>query len=111
MKLSLFSELKAPYLSPHGAFEVVLGKVLGVVSFDAVDGKVLDIVSISIRFPIIVNCLENSSDPNYFVAFAVNSIDIDGCPPDISDNLFQDGTLTPDSCPPWHAVAAKREGG
>jgi hypothetical protein len=29
--LSLFSELKASYLSPHGAFEVVLGKVLGVV--------------------------------------------------------------------------------
>jgi hypothetical protein len=51
-----------------------------------------------------VNCLVNSTDlsavasaarrldPNYFVAFAENSIDLHGCPTAISDNLFQDGT-------------------
>jgi hypothetical protein len=41
-----------------------------------------------------VNCLENSTDLNYFIAFAVNSIGLHGCPTAISDNLFQDGTLT-----------------
>jgi hypothetical protein len=66
-----------PYQSTHGRFEVVLGKGIHPFSY-------------------IVNCLENSSDPNYFVAFAVNSIDLHGCPPDMSDNLYQDGTPTSD---------------
>ncbi len=52
LKLSLFTVVKDPYLSPHCAFEVVLGKVLGGVSFDAVYGKVLDIGLISVRLPI-----------------------------------------------------------
>jgi hypothetical protein len=51
LKLSLFSELKAPCFSPHCAFEVVLGKGYDGVSSDAVYGKVLDIGSISVRFP------------------------------------------------------------
>ena len=41
-----------------------------------------------------MNCLVNPTDPNYFVAFAENSIDLHGCPTAISDNLFQD-THTP----------------
>jgi hypothetical protein len=59
LKLSLFSELKAPYLSPHGAFEVVLGsrseaetgeaKGYDGVSSEVVYGKVLDIGLISVR--------------------------------------------------------------
>ena len=53
-----------------------------------------------VQFLFNVNCLENSTDPNYFVAFAVNSIDLYGCPTAISDNLFQDGTVTPASCLP-----------
>jgi hypothetical protein len=91
--LSLVTVFTLPYQSTHGRFEVVLGNVDGVVSFDSVCGKVLDIGSISVRLFHIANCLENSSDPNYFVTFVENSIDLHGCPTAISDTLFQDGTL------------------
>ena len=50
MKLSLSPVVEVPYQSADTGFAVVLGKVLGVVSFDAVYGKVLDIGLISDRF-------------------------------------------------------------
>ena len=52
-----------------------------------------------------VNCLANSTDPNYSVTFAVYSIDSYGCHGARRDNLYQDGTpstnsyrLTPNAC-------------
>ena len=50
-QLSLLAEAESPYQTCHAGFEIVLGKVDDVVSFDAVYGKVLGIGSISIRFP------------------------------------------------------------
>jgi hypothetical protein len=50
LKLSLSAVVEVPYQSADTGFAVVLGKVLGVVSFDAVYGKVLDIGLISDRF-------------------------------------------------------------
>ncbi len=44
-----------------------------------------------------MNCLVNPTDPNYSVAFAVNSIDLNGCPTATSDSLFQDGALVGDT--------------
>ena len=88
--------LPFPIRPTHCKFEVVLGKVDGVVSFDAVDGKADDVEGIPARLHYSENCLVNSIDPNYSVTFAVNSI---GYSPTTSDNLYQYGSLTPDPCP------------
>ena len=62
--------------------------------------------------PYNVNCLVNSTDPNSFVTFAVNSIDPLLESHTRSDNLFQDGTIpdlldttSPESLPPAYLGA------
>ena len=79
--------------SPHSTFGVVLGKVGGGVSSDAVDGKVHNIGEIHTLIPPCnENYLANSIDPNYLVTFSVNSVDPHLCRIAACVNLFQDGT-------------------
>ena len=72
-----------------------LGGIDDEVSSDPVYGKVLENRRDTDDSPYSVNCLANSTDSNYSVAFAVNFIDAIGSRAAISDNLFQDGTTAP----------------
>jgi|ETNmetMinimDraft_30_1059905.scaffolds.fasta_scaffold251423_1 hypothetical protein len=84
-----------------------LGGIDDEVSSDPVYGKALENRTDTDDSPYSVNCLANSTDPNYSVAFAVNFIDAIGCRAAISEPYFRTGPLR-DMLPATSAYSRKR---